>query len=53
MSNNPLRLELSNLERKLVLLISEHQKLKEELKITKKSTEHLRKLFFISFLGNV
>ncbi len=42
MSDNPLRSELSHLERKLVLLISDHQKMKEEVKVLKKENGELR-----------
>ncbi|MEO9966245.1 MAG: hypothetical protein ABJF11_10675 [Reichenbachiella sp.] len=42
MSDNPLRLELSHLERKLVLLISDHQKMREEMKVLKQENEGLR-----------
>ncbi|UXX81212.1 hypothetical protein N7E81_08900 [Reichenbachiella carrageenanivorans] len=42
MSDNPLRSELSQLERKLVLLISDHQKMREELKVLKNENIELR-----------
>lgn len=42
MSDNPLRSELSHLERKLVLLISEHQKMKEEMVLLKQENNELR-----------
>ncbi|MEO9804260.1 MAG: hypothetical protein ABJF04_13470 [Reichenbachiella sp.] len=42
MSDNPLRTELSQLERKLVLLISDHQKMREEIKVLKKENGDLR-----------
>lgn len=42
MSDNPLRSELSHLERKLVLLISEHQKMREEIKLLKKENDDLK-----------
>lgn len=42
MSDNPLRTELSQLERKLVLLISDHQKMREEIKVLKKENSDLR-----------
>lgn len=42
MSDNPLRSELSHLERKLVLLISEHQKMKEEIRLLKKENDELK-----------
>lgn len=42
MSDNPLRSELSQLERKLVLLISDHQKMKEEINLLKQENNGLR-----------
>lgn len=42
MSDNPLRSELSHLERKLVLLISDHQKMREEIQALKKENGDLR-----------
>lgn len=42
MSNEGLKKELNNLERKVKLLISEHQKLKDELTYSKQENEELR-----------
>ncbi|MDH5609374.1 MAG: hypothetical protein OEY56_07830 [Cyclobacteriaceae bacterium] len=42
MNNVPLRNEIGNLERKLRLLLSEHQKLKEDLSFYREENEELR-----------
>lgn len=39
MTENPLRSELSSLERKLILLINDHQKLKREMELLKSENE--------------
>lgn len=42
MSDNPLRSELNNLERKLVLLLNNHQKQKQEIEILKQEVKGLK-----------
>ena len=42
MSNDNLKKEINNLERKIKLLVSEHQKLKEELAVSRKENEDLK-----------
>lgn len=42
MAENPLRSELSSLERKLILLINDHQKLKREMELLKSENEGLK-----------
>ncbi|MFY0624973.1 MAG: hypothetical protein JXR07_01680 [Reichenbachiella sp.] len=42
MSDNPLRSELNGLERKLVLLLSNHQKQKQEIEILKNEVKGLK-----------
>lgn len=42
MSDNLLRSELSNLERKVLLLLNQHQKNKDEIEVLKKEVEGLK-----------
>jgi len=42
MTDNPLRSALSGLERKMILLIGDHQKLNEELKLLKSENQGLK-----------
>ncbi|MEQ6118780.1 hypothetical protein [Reichenbachiella sp. MALMAid0571] len=44
MTDNPLRSELNNLERKLILLLNEHKKLKEGVQTLKKENQELREV---------
>ncbi|MFY0650510.1 MAG: hypothetical protein JXQ96_00685 [Cyclobacteriaceae bacterium] len=44
MTDNPLRLELNNLERKLILLLNEHNKLKVNVDSLKKENQELREV---------
>ena len=44
MTDNPLRSELSNLERKVILLINEHKKMKEELRLKSEENQALKEL---------
>jgi len=44
MTDNPLRSELNNLERKLILLINDHKKVKGNLDILKKENLELKEL---------
>ncbi len=42
MSDSSLRSELSNLERKVLLLLNQHQKQKDEIQVLKKEVESLK-----------
>lgn len=44
MTDNPLRSELNNLERKLILLINDHKKVKGNLDILKKENLELKEI---------
>ena len=44
MIDNPLRSELNNLERKLILLLNEHNKLKRDLSAVQKENLQLKDL---------
>lgn len=44
MNDNPLRSELNNLERKLILLLNEHNKLKRDLQAARKENNDLREV---------
>tara|TARA_R110002096_G_scaffold325307_1_gene519297 strand:+ start:23 stop:319 length:297 start_codon:yes stop_codon:yes gene_type:complete len=44
MTDNPLRSELNNLERKLILLLNEHKKLKGSAQSLKKENQELREV---------
>jgi hypothetical protein len=44
MTDNPLRSELNNLERKLILLINDHKKVKGNLDILKKENIELKEM---------
>lgn len=44
MNDNPLRSELNNLERKLILLLNEHKKIKGNLETLKKENQELKAL---------
>jgi len=44
MTDNPLRSELNNLERKLILLLNEHKKLKGSVQSLKKENLELREV---------
>lgn len=44
MTDNPLRSELSSLERKVILLINEHKKMKDELHLKNVENQELKEL---------
>lgn len=44
MTDNPLRSELNNLERKLILLLNEHKKLKGNVESLRKENQDLREV---------
>ncbi len=44
MTDNPLRSELNNLERKLILLLNEHKKLKSSVEALRNENQELREV---------